>query len=49
MKNKDKKYQLELEVVEIKEVERPKKMVKMAKKSLKKLMWCRINGRTGEC
>jgi len=45
----DKKYKLELEIIEIKEQERPLKMVKIAKKNLKKLILHRINGKSGLC
>jgi hypothetical protein len=52
MKNKkieDKKYKLEFELIEIKEEERPVRMVKIARKNLKKLILNRINGKIGEC
>ena len=45
----NRKYKLELEVIELKEQERPIKMVKMARKNLKKLILHRIDGKIGEC
>lgn len=52
MKNKkieDKKYKLEFELIELREEERPVRMVKIARKNLKKLILNRINGKIGEC
>ncbi len=52
MKNKkfeEKKYKLELEVVELQEQFQPQRMAKIAKKSLKKMILNRIDGKMGEC
>ena len=52
MKNKnekDQKYKLEFELIELREEERPVRMVKIARKNLKKVILHRINGKIGEC
>ena len=52
MKNKkteDQKYHLDFEIIDVKEQERPVRMVKIARKNLKKLILHRINGKIGEC
>lgn len=48
-KNDDQKYKLDFELIEIKEELRPVRMVKMAKKNLKKVILHRIDGKIGEC
>lgn len=47
--NKEIKYQIELEVVEVGKVNNPAKMIKQTKKSLKKLIMNKLSGRCGEC
>ena len=47
--NKDKKYKLELEVVELKEQLQPQRMARIAKTSLKKMILSKIDGKMGEC
>lgn len=47
--NKDKKYKLELEVVELQIQSQPQRMAKIAKKSLQKMILNRIDGKMGEC
>ncbi len=50
MKNdKDKKYKLELEVVELPVQSQPQRMAKIAKKSLQKMILNKIDGKMGEC
>jgi hypothetical protein len=52
MKNKileEKKYKLELEVIELKDQLQPQRMVKTAKKSLRKMILNKIDGKMGEC
>jgi uncharacterized membrane protein YkoI len=45
----DRKYHLDFEVIDLKEQKRPEKMVKIARKNLKKVILHRINGKIGEC
>ena len=45
----EKKYKLELEIVELSEQSQPQKMARMAKRSLKKLVLNKIDGKMGEC
>ena len=45
----DRKYKLEFEIIEIKEQKRPERMVKIARKNLKKVILHRIDGKIGEC
>jgi len=52
MKNKnleEKKYQIELEVVEVGKVNNPTKMIKQTKKNIKKLILNILSGRSGDC
>lgn len=52
MKNKkteEKKYQIELEVVEVGKVSNSVKTMRSAKKNFKKLILNKLSGRTGEC
>ena len=50
IKNREeKKYQIELEVVDIKEQVQPKKMLKLARKNLKIMILNKLNGKTGMC
>jgi hypothetical protein len=48
-RNSNRKYKLELEVVELKEQYQPQRMVRIAKKSLKKMILSKIEGKMGEC
>ena len=43
------KYHLDFEIIDLREQERPVRMVKIARKNLKKLILNRINGKIGEC
>ena len=45
----EKKYQIELEVVEVGKTNNPSKMMKQTRKNIKKLILNKLNGRTGEC
>ena len=45
----EKKYQIELEVVEVVKVNNPAKMIRQTRKNIKKLILNKLNGRTGEC
>ena len=45
----EKKYKLELEVVELKDQYQPERMVKLARKNLKKVILNKIDGNVGEC
>ena len=45
----EKKYQIELEVVEVGKVNNPTKMIRQTRKSIKKLIMNKLNGITGEC
>lgn len=52
--NKDKnieerKYQIEMEIVDIKTIVSPLKILKSMKKNLKKMVINKIEGKTGEC
>ncbi len=47
--NEDRKYHLDFEIIDLREQERPVRMVKIARKNLKKLILNRINGKIGEC
>jgi len=52
MKNKnqkEKKYQIELEVVEVEKLSNSTKTIRSAKKNFKKIILNKLNGRTGEC
>ena len=45
----EKKYQIELEVVEVGKTNSPAKMIRQTRKNIKKLILNKLNGRTGEC
>jgi hypothetical protein len=45
----EKKYQIELEVVEVGKVNNSTKLFKQTRKNIKKLVLNKLNGRTGEC
>jgi hypothetical protein len=45
----EKKYQIELEVVEVGKTNSPTKMIRQTRKNIKKLILNKLNGRTGEC
>ena len=47
--NEDRKYHLDFEIIDLREQDRPARMLKTAKKSLKKVILHRINGKIGEC
>jgi len=52
MKNKkteDRKYHLDFEIIDLREQKRPERLVKTARKNLKKVILNRINGKIGEC
>lgn len=48
-KLEEKKYQIELEVVEVGKIRNPNKIIKLTKKNIKKLVLNKLNGRSGEC
>ncbi len=48
-KTEDRKYHLDFEIIDLREQKRPEKMVKIARKNLKKVILHRINGKIGEC
>lgn len=43
------RYKLELEVVEMQDQYQPQRMAKIAKKSLRKMILNKIDGKMGEC
>jgi len=45
----EKKYQIELEVVEVGKIYNSAKMIRQTRKNIKKLIFNKLNGRTGEC
>lgn len=45
----EKKYQIELEVVEVERSNNSNKIIRLTKKNIKKLVLNKLNGRTGEC
>ncbi len=45
----DRKYKLELEVIELKDQYQPERMVRIARKSFKKVILNKIDGNAGEC
>jgi len=47
--NKEKKYQIELEVVEVGKFNNATKTIRLARKNIKKLILNKLNGRSGEC
>ena len=52
MKNKkleEKKYQIELEVVEVGKINNSTKTIKLARKNIRKLVLNKLNRITGEC
>jgi hypothetical protein len=49
MEIKEKKFKLELEVIELREQSQPQRMVQTAKKSLRKMILNKIDGKMGEC
>jgi hypothetical protein len=49
METKEKKYKLELEVIELKDQFQPQTMARTAKKSLRKMILNKIDGKMGEC
>ncbi len=48
-KLEEKKYQIELEVIEVGKTNSPTKMIKLTKRNIKKLILNKLNGRSGEC
>ncbi|MDD4937472.1 MAG: hypothetical protein PHX34_00420 [Candidatus Shapirobacteria bacterium] len=48
-KKEEIKFQIEMELVEIGKQNNPKRTIKLAQKNLKKMLFNRINGKTGEC
>jgi len=50
MKNNEEiKYQIELEIVEVGKQVSPKKIIRSAEKNIKKMLFNRLKGQTGEC
>jgi len=47
--NEEIKFQIEMELVEIRDQNAPKKTIRLAQKNLKKMLLNRIDGKTGEC
>jgi hypothetical protein len=47
--NDDRKYHLDFEIIDLREQKRPERLVKTARKNLKKVILHRINGKIGEC
>jgi hypothetical protein len=45
----EKKYQIELEVIEVGKTSSPAKLMKQTRKNIKKLILNKLNGRSGEC
>jgi hypothetical protein len=48
-KIKEKIYKLELEIIELRDEFQPQRMAKTAKKSLRKMILNKIDGKMGEC
>jgi len=48
-KKEEIKFQIEMETLEINRQVGPRKTIKLAEKSLRKMLLNRINGKTGEC
>ena len=46
---KEKKYQIELEVVEVGKVSNSTRTIRLARKNIKKMILNKLNGRTGMC
>lgn len=45
----EKKYQIELEVIEVGKTNSPAKLMRQTRKNMKKLILNKLNGRSGEC
>lgn len=48
-KIEEKKFQIELEVVDTRKQDGSKRTIRSAEKNLRRLVLSRINGKTGEC
>jgi hypothetical protein len=48
-KFEEKKYQIELEILEVGKVNNSIKMIRQTRKNIKKIIINKLNGRTGEC
>jgi len=49
MTNKEDKFQIELELIDIKKTDKSKKIIRMTERNLKRMLMNRLEGKTGEC